>query len=92
MYIYKNICIDIYIYREREKERKTERERGGGGAQPAASAHRRQRVQSRARAAADYLTQCIDQMVFESQFPHKTVNLLLQLVIVNNELTDLWGS
>ena len=28
----------------------------------------------------------------ESQLPHKTVNLTLQSVIVNNKLTILWGS
>ena len=30
-------------------------------------------------------------MVLESQLPHKTVNLLFHLVIVNNKLTILWG-
>jgi len=49
-----------------------------------------------------YLTQCINQMVtrtecihqlgLESQLPRKTVKFLLELVIVNNKLTILWGS
>ena len=28
----------------------------------------------------------------ESQFPYKSVNLLFTLVIINDNLTDLWGS
>ena len=39
-----------------------------------------------------HLTECIYQLVLESQLPHKTVNLTFQLVIVNNKLTILWGS
>ena len=39
-----------------------------------------------------YLTQCINQMVLESQLPPKNVNLWFQLVTVNNKLTILWGS
>ena len=31
-----------------------------------------------------YLTQCIKQLVLESQLPHKTVNLFFQFVSVNN--------
>ena len=38
-----------------------------------------------------YLTQRVDQMVLERQFPHKAVNVLFQLVIVN-KLTILWGA
>ena len=36
-----------------------------------------------------YITQCINQMVGESQPPHKIVNLL---AIVNSKLTILWGN
>ena len=39
-----------------------------------------------------YLTECIYQLVLESQLPHKTVNLIFSSVIVNNKLTILWGS
>ena len=38
------------------------------------------------------LTEFINLMVLESQLPHKTVNSMYLLVIVNNELTILWGS
>jgi len=31
-------------------------------------------------------------MVLEGQFPHKIVDLLLELVILNNEMKILWGS
>ena len=31
-------------------------------------------------------------LVLESRLPHKTVNLLFQLVLVNNKLTIVWGS
>jgi hypothetical protein len=36
-----------------------------------------------------YLTQCIHQLLLESQSPHKTVNLIFELVIVNKKLTIL---
>jgi hypothetical protein len=39
-----------------------------------------------------YLTECINQMVLESQLPHTIVNLLSYLVIENNKLTILFGS
>ena len=39
-----------------------------------------------------YLTQCIDWWVLESQLPHKNVNLISWLGIVNNRLTILLGS
>jgi hypothetical protein len=39
-----------------------------------------------------YLTQCIYELVLDSQLPHKTVKLIFQLVKVNNKLTILWGS
>ena len=39
-----------------------------------------------------YLTECVNQMAWESQLPQKNVNLFFQLVIVNNKLTILWGS
>ena len=32
------------------------------------------------------------QFVLESQLPHKIVNLVFKLVMVDNELTILWGS
>ena len=38
-----------------------------------------------------YLTQCIHQLVLESQLPHKTVNLMFELVTVNNKLTICGG-
>ena len=31
-------------------------------------------------------------MVFESQLPHKLVNLLIESVMVNNKSTIFWGS
>ena len=37
-----------------------------------------------------YLTRSINQMVLENQLPHKTVNLVFKLVIVQNKLT-IWG-
>ena len=39
-----------------------------------------------------YLTQCIHALVSESQHPHKIVNLISQLVIVNNRLTMSLGN
>jgi hypothetical protein len=39
-----------------------------------------------------YITECIHQLVLESQLPHEFVNLLFILVIVNDKLTDFWGS
>ena len=38
------------------------------------------------------LTQCIYQIVLESQLPHTIVKLIFELVLVNNKLTILWGS
>ena len=38
-----------------------------------------------------YLTQCVDQMVLESQLPHKIVSILFKLATVNKRLTILWG-
>jgi hypothetical protein len=38
------------------------------------------------------LIQCIYQSVLASQLPHKIFLLIFQLVMVNNELTILWGS
>ena len=38
------------------------------------------------------LTQCIYYLVLRSQLSHKIVNFAFQLVIVNNQLTILWGS
>ena len=40
----------------------------------------------------DYLTQRINQMVLESQLPHKIVNLLIAKVIANTKLNILLGS
>ena len=39
-----------------------------------------------------YLTECVHAVVLESQPPHKAVNLISQLVIVNNMLIIWWGS
>ena len=39
-----------------------------------------------------YLTECIYQLVLASQLSHKIVNLFIELAIVNNKLTILWGS
>ena len=36
-----------------------------------------------------YLAQCIHELVLKSQLPHKTVNLIFHLVIVNNKFTAL---
>ena len=36
------------------------------------------------------LTKCINEMVLESQPPHKIVNLLLSELAVENELTIRW--
>jgi len=41
---------------------------------------------------ASLLTQCIRQLVLESQLHHTTVKSILQLVIANNKLMMLWGS
>ena len=38
------------------------------------------------------LTECIHELVLESQLPHKTVNLIFPSVVVHNRLTILWGS
>ena len=38
-----------------------------------------------------YLTACLDSLVSKSQLPHKIVNFISYLVIVNNELAILWG-
>ena len=38
------------------------------------------------------VTQRINSLVPESQLPHKTVNLIFELVIVNDKLKILWGS
>ena len=38
------------------------------------------------------LTECINQMVLESQLPHKIVNLLFIITNKNSKLTVLWGS
>ena len=38
-----------------------------------------------------FLTQCINQMVLESQLPHKIMNLLFHLIIVLHKLMILWG-
>ena len=42
----------------------------------------------------DFISQCIDKTVLESQLPHKTVNLVFHLVTVNNKLKlmILWGN
>ena len=40
----------------------------------------------------DCLTQCIHLLVLESQLPHKTVNSIFPLAIVNNKVTIFWGS
>ena len=45
-----------------------------------------------AQGGGGYLTKCIHQLVLESQLPHKTVNLVFELEILNNELTILWRS
>ena len=37
-------------------------------------------------------TECIYQLVSESQLPHKNVNLLLKITDQNIESTILWGS
>jgi len=39
-----------------------------------------------------YLSQCINEMVFESQPPPQNRQLIVYLVNVNNKLTILWGS
>ena len=38
------------------------------------------------------LAPCIHQMVWESQLPHKIVNLLFTISLLHNKLTMLWGS
>ena len=39
-----------------------------------------------------YLMQCIYLLALEIQLSHETVNLIFQLVLINNQLTILWGS
>jgi hypothetical protein len=39
-----------------------------------------------------YLTECIDEMVVESQLLHKIVDLLSTITMQDNKLTSLWGS
>ena len=39
-----------------------------------------------------YLTQCINQMVLESQLPHKIVISLVTITLVHSNLTILWSS
>jgi len=41
-------------------------------------------------AAPFYLTECINQMLRESQLPHKTVNSLFTITCSNDEVTILW--
>ena len=41
--------------------------------------------------AGIYFTQCVNEMVLELQLPHKTVNFMCLLSIVNNKSTILWG-
>ena len=43
-------------------------------------------------AIQNYLTLLNYLTVLESQFPQKTVNFLFELVTVNSQLTNLWGS
>ena len=38
-----------------------------------------------------HLTECVHQLVLESQLPHKTVNLLLTITNQDDNLTVLWG-
>ena len=37
-----------------------------------------------------YLTHFINQIILESQLPHKIVDIIFQSAIVNNKLTILW--
>ena len=39
-----------------------------------------------------YLTECIYQLVLESQLPHKIVNMLFTITYQMIKLTVLWGS
>ena len=39
-----------------------------------------------------YLTECIYQLFLKSQLPHKTINMIFELVKVNNKWTTLWES
>ena len=39
-----------------------------------------------------YLTDCIYELVLESQLPHRIVNLLFTITNQNIQLTILWGS
>ena len=39
-----------------------------------------------------YLTQFVHLLILASQLPHKTVDWMMNLVIVNNKLMILWGS
>ena len=62
---------------------KVDGEVGGGGAEAAAPKWKKDtRSQS-------HLTQCISQMVSESQLPYKIVNLLVTITNLNNKLTIL---
>ena len=45
-----------------------------------------------ARLVCLHLNESVFKSFGKSQFPHKSVNLSFILVIVKNELTDLWGS
>ena len=39
-----------------------------------------------------YCTECVLKSFCKGQFPHKSVNLFFTLRILNDKLTDLWGS
>ena len=39
-----------------------------------------------------HLTEFINEMIIDSQLPHKIVNLLFIITYWNNKLTVLWGS
>jgi len=39
-----------------------------------------------------YLSKCAYSSIFESQLPHKIVNLIFQSVTVNDKMPILWGS
>ena len=51
--------------------------------------HRQPQLPAHARTS--YLTQCIGQMVAESQLRHEIVNLLFTMTDYNNAVTILWG-
>ena len=42
-------------------------------------------------AATIHFTECINEMVFERQLPHKIVNLLFTIANLNIKLDILWG-